>query len=462
MSTRSNKMGVVGLTILVAVNIMGSGIIMLPSNMAKIGSISILSWLVSTVGAMALAYSFAVAGYLVPRSGGISLYAEEAHGKSGFFMTSYNYFFCLVVGDIAIAVSAIGYLSSFVPWFGSSPIHTCIGVIGAMWLTTLANFWGARITSRFNAISVWGVIIPVASLAIFGWFWFNPHLFTSSWNVQHQPVGSAITSGISLTLWAFIGMESACICSDAVDNPKRNVPIACLVGTGFAAVVYMLSTAVIQGIVPNLALANSHAPFGLAFATLFSPWVGQAVSMLAILACLGSLLGWQFTLGQVAKSAAEIGMFPKIFGSVTKNDVPVKGLLVILGMQTLISLLTISPDLNQQFTAVVNLAVFNNVVPYLLSLTALAVIMKKNNVDKKSFMINMIIVSIALIYTMYSIFSLGETAVFWGCLIMLTGYLVFGVRANHITDPVEIIPEVSPETCPQNPQIKSTAAEPAR
>jgi putrescine:ornithine antiporter len=351
-------------------------------------------------------------------------------------MTSYNYFFCLVVGDLAIAVSAIGYLSTFIPWLGATPVNTCIGVIAATWLTTIANFWGARITSRFNAVSVWGVIIPVASLALFGWFWFSPSMFIGSWNVHHKPVTSCITSGISLTLWAFIGMESACICSDVVDNPKRNVPIACLVGTGFAAVVYMLSTAVIQGIVPNHALANSNAPFGLAFATLFTPAVGQVVSMLAILACLGSLLGWQFTMGQVAKSAADIGLFPKVFGKVSKNGVPIKGLLIILVVQSLIAVLTISPDLNQQFNAVVNLAVFNNVVPYLLSLTALAVIMKKNNVEKKQFAINLFVVSIALIYTMYSIYSLGEDAVFWGCLIMLSGYLVFGLRANHLTEPV--------------------------
>jgi putrescine:ornithine antiporter len=439
-------MGVTGLTVLVAVNIMGSGIIMLPSNMAKIGSISILSWLVSAIGAMALAYSFAVAGYLVPRSGGISLYAEEGHGKSGFFMTSYNYFFCLVVGDIAIAVSAIGYLSSFIPWLGSTPVHTCIGVIASLWLTTIANFWGARITSRFNSVSVWGVIIPVASLAFFGWFWFDPSMFAGSWNIHHVPVGTAITSGISLTLWAFIGMESACICSDTVDNPKRNVPIACLVGTGFAAVVYMLSTSVIQGIVPNQALANSNAPFGLAFATLFTPAVGQFISMLAILACLGSLLGWQFTMGQIAKSAADIGMFPKVFGQANKHGVPVRGLLITLVMQTVISLMTISPDLNQQFNAVVNLAVFNNVVPYLLSLTPLALIMKRNRVEHKSYVINLCIAAIALLYTMYSIYSLGQSAVFWGCLIMLAGYLMFGLLAPHLKEMVAV--DVEPATLP--------------
>ncbi len=78
-------------------------------------------------------------------------------------------------------------------------------------------------------------------------------------------------SSISLTLWAFLGMESAAQNSSAVENPKRDVPLACLFGTLGAAVIYILSTAVIQGIVPNAELAKSTGPFGLAFAHMFDP-----------------------------------------------------------------------------------------------------------------------------------------------------------------------------------------------
>lgn len=62
MSARNNKIGVVQLTILTMVNMMGSGIIMLPTKLAEIGTISILSWLVTAVGSTALAYAFAQCG----------------------------------------------------------------------------------------------------------------------------------------------------------------------------------------------------------------------------------------------------------------------------------------------------------------------------------------------------------------------------------------------------------------
>lgn len=430
-SAKSTKMGVVGLTIIVAVNMMGSGIIMLPASLAKVGTISLLSWLVTAAGSMALAYSFAQSGFFVSRSGGMSAYAEEAHGKSAFFMASYTYYVSLAIANVAIAITAVGYLSPFVPWLSETPVHTCLGVIAAIWLTAVANFGGARITGRISGVTVWGVIIPVATLAIFGWFWFDPGMFTSSWNVQHKPFGEAISSSIALTLWAFLGMESACANSDAVENPKKNVPIAVMAGTGIAAVIYILSTTAMQGIVPNAELAHSSAPFGLAFSMLFSPAIGSIVSLLAVVACVGSLLGWQFTIAQVSKAAADNGMFPKLFSAVNSKGAPIKGMVLITAVQTGIALMTISPSLNQQFNTLVNLAVFTNVVPYILSLTALSAIMKKNNVDLRTYSRNMVIVMIALVYSLYGIYAAGTDAVFWGALVMLTGYIIYGLRAHH-------------------------------
>src|SRR6188474_3476102 len=123
-ATAPKKMNLMQLTFVVAVNMMGSGIIMLPTNMAQVGAISLLSWIVTALGSMAIAYGFAQAGVLQTRSGGMAAYAEEAHGKSGFFMTFLLYFFSLAIGNVAIAISAVGYLSGFFPWLTSAPIAT--------------------------------------------------------------------------------------------------------------------------------------------------------------------------------------------------------------------------------------------------------------------------------------------------------------------------------------------------
>jgi putrescine:ornithine antiporter len=170
-------------------------------------------------------------------------------------------------------------------------------------------------------------------------------------------------SSISLTLWAFLGMESAAQNSSAVENPKRDVPLACMFGTLGAAVVYILSTTVIQGIVPNAELADSTGPFALAYAHMFNPTIGSIVMGLAVLACLGSLLGWQFTIAQTGKSAAEERMFPAFFSKTNSMGAPITGMIVLGVVQTLLALSTISPSLSEQFSALVNLAVVTNVIP---------------------------------------------------------------------------------------------------
>ena len=169
----AKRMSLIQLTFIVAVNMMGSGIIMLPTNMAQVGAISLLSWLVTAVGSMAIAYGFAQAGLFNARPGGMSAYAEDAYGKSGYFLVFFLYFLSLAIGNVAIAISALGYLSGFFPLLSSTPIMTCIGVIALLWLTTVANFGGPSLTGRIGSITVWGVIIPVGLLSIIGWLWFS-------------------------------------------------------------------------------------------------------------------------------------------------------------------------------------------------------------------------------------------------------------------------------------------------
>ena len=426
---QAKKMSLMQLTVIVSVNMMGSGIIMLPTNMAQVGAISLLSWIVTALGSMAIAYGFAQAGVLNQRSGGMSAYAEEAYGKSGFFIVFYLYFLSLAIGNVAIAISAVGYLASIMPWLASTPLATCIGVIVLIWLTTVANFGGPKVTGRIGAVTVWGVIIPVAGLSIIGWFWFSKATFAAAWNPQGLSLLEGMGSSIALTLWAFLGMESAAQNSAAVENPKRNVPLACLLGTLGAAVIYVLSTTVIQGIVPNAELANSTGPFGLAYVKMFNPTIGSIIMALAIMACLGSLLGWQFTISQTGKSAAEDRMFPAFFAKVSENGAPIAGMIVMAAVQSAMALSTISPTLSEQFSALVNLAVVTNVIPYIIALSALIVMMQKAGVAESTYRLNVAVVVVATLYSTFAIYASGASAVLGGTVVMALGFVIYGFLA---------------------------------
>ena len=425
MSAKSNKIGVVQLTILTMVNMMGSGIIMLPTKLAEIGTISIVSWLVTAVGSTALAYAFAQCGMFSRKSGGMGGYAEYSFGKAGNFMANYTYGVSLVIADTAIAISAVGYGSEFL---GAtlSPLSIALWTIFTLWLATILNFGGARITGNISSFTIWGVIIPVVGISIIGWKWFDGSMYVNSWNPHNVPTFEAIGVSISMTLWAFLGLESACANSDAVENPEKNVPIAVLGGTLGAAVIYIVSTNVIAGIVPNLELANSTAPFGLAFAHMFNETIGKVIMGLMVMSCFGSLLGWQFTIAQVFKSSAEEGYFPAFFKKVTSKDAPIVGMVTITSLQTLLSLMTISPSLNKQFNVLVDLAVVTNVIPYLLSMAALAVLLKTENVPQQKYKKTVLVAFIGSVYSIYALYAAGEQAMLYGSIVTFIGWTLYG------------------------------------
>ena len=425
MSAKSNKIGVVQLTILTMVNMMGSGIIMLPTKLAEIGTISIVSWLVTAVGSTALAYAFAQCGMFSRKSGGMGGYAEYSFGKAGNFMANYTYGVSLVIANTAIAISAVGYGSEFL---GAtlSPLSIALWTIFTLWLATVLNFGGARITGNISSFTIWGVIIPVVGISIIGWKWFDGTMYVNSWNPHNVPTFEAIGVSISMTLWAFLGLESACANADAVENPEKNVPIAVLGGTLGAAVIYIVSTNVIAGIVPNLELANSTAPFGLAFAHMFDETTGKVIMGLMVMSCFGSLLGWQFTIAQVFKSSAEEGYFPAFFKKVTSKDAPIVGMVTITALQTLLSLMTISPSLNKQFNVLVDLAVVTNVIPYLLSMAALAVLLKAENVAPQKYKTTVFVAFIGSLYSIYALYAAGEQAMLYGSIVTFIGWTLYG------------------------------------
>jgi putrescine:ornithine antiporter len=302
-------------------------------------------------------------------------------------------------------------------------------VIGLLWLTTVANFGGPSVTGKIGSVTVWGVIIPVGAISLIGWFWFSKDTFAAAWNPQGLSIAQGMGSSISLTLWAFLGMESAAQNSAAVENPKRDVPLACLFGTLGAAVIYVLSTTVIQGIVPNAALADSTGPFGLAYEYMFNPTVGKIIMALAVMACLGSLLGWQFTLAQTGKSAADERMFPAFFSKVNKMGAPITGMIVLGVVQSLLALSTMSPTLSEQFSALVNLAVVTNVIPYVVALSSLVIMMKSAKAPEGTYRRNVVIAVIAMGYSVFALYASGMEAVMGGMLVLGVAYIIWGFIA---------------------------------
>jgi putrescine:ornithine antiporter len=170
---------------------------------------------------------------------------------------------------------------------------------------------------------------------------------------------------------------------------------------------------------------------------MFGPTVGTIVMGLAVLACLGSLLGWQFTIASTGKSAAEQRMFPAMFAKVNSMGAPIKGMIVLGIVQTVLALSTISPSLSEQFGALVSLAVVTNVIPYIVALSALFIMMKTAKVPDNVFTRNAIIVLPGMLYSVYAIYASGKDAVMGGTIVLAIVYVVWGFIANRFTGQLE-------------------------
>ena len=372
-------------TMLVAGNMIGTGVFLLPVNLAQVGGIAIFGWVVATAGVAALGLVFAKLGQLDPQPGGPYAYARDFLGPYAGFQTNYVYWFGNWIGNVAIAIAAVGYLSELIPAI-NSPISTLVATGVLIWLLTVVNILGPRMVGALEAWTMLLAIIPILGIALFGWLWFDTDKFMSGWNVSGDSDMRAISRAASMALWAYMGIESATVSAGVIENPKRNVPLATLMGLGAAAVIYVLSSTVIMGILPNDELRESHAPFAEAARLAVGNWGAIVIAVCAVLKSVGSLGGWMLLVGQSAKAAADDGMFPQIFARLNRNGVPGSGLIIVAVLMTLVLIATASPTLAEQFNHIVDLAVMLIIVPYVYAAVAVVKVVHDHALPRSTFL----------------------------------------------------------------------------
>ena len=166
---------------------------------------------------------------------------------------------------------------------------------------------------------------------------------------------------------------------------------------------------------------------------MFNPTVGHIIMALAVMACLGSLLGWQFTIAQTGKAAADERMFPALFSKVNSLGAPIIGMIVLGIVQSGLALSTISPSLSDQFGKLVNLAVVTNVIPYIIALSALPVMMQAAKVPESTYRRNMVVALVAMLYSTYALYASGKDAVLGGMLVTAIAFIIWGFLAPRFT-----------------------------
>ena len=273
-------------------------------------------------------------------------------------------------------------------------------------------------------------LIPIVGIAVFGWFWFRGETYMAAWNVSGLGTFGAIQSTLNVTLWSFIGVESASVAAGVVKNPKRNVPIATIGGVLIAAVCYVLSTTAIMGMIPNAALRVSASPFGDAARMALGDTAGAIVSFCAAAGCLGSLGGWTLLAGQTAKAAADDGLFPPIFARVNKAGTPVAGLIIVGILMTIFQLSSISPNATKEFGLVSSVSVIFTLVPYLY--TCAALLLLGHGHFGKARPAYLAVTTIAFLYCIWAVVGSGAKEVMWSFVTLMVITAMYALNYNRL------------------------------
>src|SRR5215469_11271827 len=311
---KARSLGLTSATGLVIGSVIGTGVFAMPAVLAGAGTSSLLTLAVIALGATLLAIMFGQLTRRVPNSdGGLYAYARHEFGDFAGYLTGWCYWIQAWAGNAAIVAAWVFYVDAL---FGISPSgmgNWGIALAG-LWIPAAVNLAGVRQMAWFQNLTVVLKFLPLLFVGVVGWFFIAKANF-GPFNTSGGSLYGAIGIAAGVALFSFIGVEVAAITAKRVRDPQKNVGRASVLGTLASAVLYITVSAAVMGLVPHHALVNDTAPFVTAFGTIFThgAWAGKLVAALAVVSGIGALNGWTLVTTEVARAAAQDGLFPKAF-----------------------------------------------------------------------------------------------------------------------------------------------------
>lgn len=370
MAGGGRSLGLWAALVLVAGNMIGSGLYLLPATLGAVGSITVVSWVIAGGGALVLALVFAYLGLLRPQADGAVAYASEALGPALGHFGWFTYWITCCFGTSAVAVAATGYLAYFFPvlretWPG---VASSIAIV---WLMVAANLVGPRLVARIGGATLIVGLAPIVLVIGVGAANFSPQVFAASWNVSGQSGLSATLTSTTPIFWAFLGLECANVAAALIENPRRNLPLAAVGGVALALAVYLLASVAIMGLLPARTLAASSAPFADALRGVAGGVTATLIAACALAKTFGALGGWILVGAESNRSGAAAGFLPRALSDVTPSSRMVRDLLLVGGLMSVSIYASAAPSLGKQFGVLINVTVVLSMVLYLLGSLAL-------------------------------------------------------------------------------------------
>ena len=453
---KARTIGLTSATGLVIGSIIGTGVFAMPAVLAAGGTSSLLVLIVIAIGATLLAAMFGQLTRRVPNSdGGLYAYARHEFGDFAGYLTGWCYWIQCWAGNAAIVSAWVFYVDALFGIHPSAMGNWAIALTG-LWVPAVVNLSGVRQMAWFQNLTVVLKFLPLLFVGIVGWFFVAGANF-GPFNASGGSLYSAIGIAAGVALFSFIGVEVAAITAKRVRNPRKNVGRASVLGTVASALLYVVVTAAIMGLVPHHALVNNTAPFVTAFGTIFThgPWAGKLVAALAVVSGIGALNGWTLVTTEVSRAAANDGMFPHAFAWTDRKDTAWFGILMAALLPSLLMLWSYTTATGLRvFIDLVNLAVVTVAIPYLFSACAqLAyLVSKRRRVQGWALARDLTIAGAATLFSLWVTAASGYKAVYQALVVVLAGVVIYAFmkarreRLGQVPAPVDLPPESAIDT----------------
>jgi amino acid transporter len=412
-------------TAIVVGNMVGSGFYLSPSAVAPYGALAIVAWAVMGIGAGCLGLAFARLARLAPATGGPYAYTRLAYGDFAGFLVAWGYWISIWASLPAIAAALTGSAMGLVPGIqGNRPLAIAL-TLGVIWLVVAANLTGVKTAGLVASLTTSAKLIPFGAIAVLGLFFVRVDHFTPL-NPSGQSLFAAGAALAPLTMFAYLGLESATVPAGDVVNPDRTIPRATLLGVAVAALLYILGTTVVLGVVPREQLVSSTAPFADAARLMWGSWAATIVSLAVMISSLGALNGWTLLMGQVPMAAAQDRLFPAAFGWRSRRGVPAVGIVLSAGLATL---LVLGQALGESgfaaiYALIVALSTLTAAIPYAFCALAGSLIAARHG-GRQPAAGSTAVEVVAFAFSIFVIYGCGAEAVLYGLLLLLLGLPVF-------------------------------------
>ncbi len=360
----SNKIGFWAVFALVTGSQIGSSVFMLPANLAGYGVFSLVGLAISGIGAITLCLVFASLCAKFPETGGPHTYIKHTFGLTAAFFTGWTYWVISWVSTTAVIVTAIGSLSVFIG--PRSPfVYLALEII-LLLLITLLNLRGVKAAGKAELFLTLLKFIPLLIMPLIALCFFDSNNFIIDQSVSSMSNTSILAKVTLLTLWGFIGLESATTPAGSVENPSKTIPKAIISGTLCVALLYFVNSIGIMGLISGQDLMHSKAPYVDAAQIIFGGQWYLAIACIAAIICVGTLNAWILASGQIALGLAEDGLMPQIFAQKNKHNAPFWGIIASCAGIIPLLFLTANESLVQQMNAIIDFSVMTFLFVYLM------------------------------------------------------------------------------------------------